>query len=100
MAGLKGFMPEETNQLRVRLVTPERTLFDHPAAAVDCLQRTGTWRCSTGTRRWWPKLGAGDVIVHGRGGADGEAGGAEGVLRWNVSWALPSVGRPASLSGL
>jgi F-type H+-transporting ATPase subunit epsilon len=37
------------------------------------------------------ELGAGDVIVHGGGGADTEAGGAEGVLRWNVSWGFAEV---------
>ena len=47
-------MADETNQLRVRLVTPERTLFEHAAAAVELPAKSGTWRCSTATRRWWP----------------------------------------------
>jgi F-type H+-transporting ATPase subunit epsilon len=34
-------MADETNQLRVRLVTPERTLFEHPVDAVELPAKTG-----------------------------------------------------------
>jgi len=34
-------MAEETNQLRVRLVTPERTLFEHPVTAVELHAKNG-----------------------------------------------------------
>jgi F-type H+-transporting ATPase subunit epsilon len=82
-------MAEETNQLRVRLVTPERTLFDHPAAAVDLPAKNGYMEVLYGHAPLVAELGAGDVIVHG--GVDTEAGGAEGVLRWNVSWGFAEV---------
>ena len=84
-------MAEETNQLRVRLVTPERTLFDHPAASVDLPAKNGYMEVLYGHAPLVAELGAGDVIVHGGGGADTEAGGAEGVLRWNVSWGFAEV---------
>ncbi len=34
-------MADETNQLRVRLVTPERTLFESSAAAVELPSKNG-----------------------------------------------------------
>jgi len=61
-------MPEETNQLRVRLVTPERTLFDHPAAAVDLPAKNGYMEVLYGHAPLVAELGAGDVIVHGGAG--------------------------------
>jgi len=51
-------MAEETNRLRIRLVTPERTMFEHAATAVELPAKNGTSRCSTAraacsrTRRW------------------------------------------------
>jgi F-type H+-transporting ATPase subunit epsilon len=84
-------MAEETNQLRVRLVTPERTLFDHPAAAVDLPAKNGYMEVLYGHAPLVAELGAGDVIVHGGAGADGEAGNAESVMRWNVSWGFAEV---------
>jgi len=56
-------MADETNQLRVRLVTPERTLFEHAAAAWSCRRRTGT-RGAYGHAPLVAELGAGDVIIH------------------------------------
>ncbi len=86
-------MADETNQLRVRLVTPERTLFDHAAASVDLPAKNGYMEVLYGHAPLMAELGAGDVIVHG--GADsntgGEAGGPESVLRWNVSWGFSEV---------
>ncbi|MGA2833316.1 MAG: ATP synthase F1 subunit epsilon [Terracidiphilus sp.] len=84
-------MAEETNQLRVRLVTPERTLFDHPAASVDLPAKNGYMEVLYGHAPLVAELGAGDVIVHGGGSADGETAGAEGALRWNVSWGFAEV---------
>jgi len=56
-------MADETNQLRVRLVTPERTLFEHAATAVELRRRTGI-RVLYGHAPLVAELGAGDVIVH------------------------------------
>ena len=75
-------MAEETNQLRVRLVTPERTLFDHPAAAVDLPAKNGYMEVLYGHAPLVAELGAGDVVVHG--GPDGES-------RYNVSWGFAEV---------
>ena len=61
-------MADESNSLRVRLVTPERVLFEHAAAPL------------------LAELGAGDVTVHGGGD-----GGADGLLRYNVSWGFVEV---------
>jgi len=84
-------MADETNQLRVRLVTPERTLFDHPAASVDLPAKNGYMEVLYGHAPLVAELGAGDVIVHGGGEAETEAGGAASVLRWNVSWGFAEV---------
>ena len=86
-------MADETNQLRVRLVTPERTLFDHPAVAVELPAKNGYMEVLYGHAPLVAELGAGDVVVHG--GADsktgGEAGGTEGISRYNVSWGFAEV---------
>lgn len=85
-------MADETNQLRVRLVTPERTLFDHAAGAVELPAKNGYMEVLYGHAPLVAELGAGDVIVHG--GEDskaGEASSAEGVLRYNVSWGFAEV---------
>ncbi len=84
-------MAVETNQLRVRLVTPERTLFDHAAASVDLPAKNGYMEVLYGHAPLVAELGAGDVIVHGGGEANAEAAGADGVLRWNVSWGFAEV---------
>jgi F-type H+-transporting ATPase subunit epsilon len=86
-------MSDESNQLRVRLVTPERTLFEHAASAVELPAKSGYMEVLYGAAPLMAELGAGDVIVHG--GADaktgGEAGGAESVCRYNVSWGFVEV---------
>jgi F-type H+-transporting ATPase subunit epsilon len=82
-------MADETNQLRVRLVTPERTLFDHPATAVELPAKNGYMEVLYGHAPLVAELGAGDVTLHG--GVDGEAGDAESVLRYNVSWGFAEV---------
>jgi len=78
-------MADETNQLRVRLVTPERTLFEHAASAVELPSKSGYFEVLYGHAPLVAELGAGDVIVHG--GPDGP----ESVLRYNVSWGFVEV---------
>jgi F-type H+-transporting ATPase subunit epsilon len=86
-------MAEDTNQLRVRLVTPERTLFEHAAVAVELPAKSGYMEVLYGHAPLLAELGAGDVIMHG--GTDsktgGEAGGPESVSRYNVSWGFAEV---------
>jgi len=71
-----------TNQLRVRLVTPERVLFETLADSVDLPGKTGYLEPLYGHAPLISLLGAGDVIVHG-GEADGQ--------RYNVSWGVVEV---------
>ena len=85
-------MADDTNQLRVRLVTPERTLFEHAASAVELPAKSGYMEVLYGAAPLMAELGAGDVILHG--GTDsktGEAGGPEGTNRYNVSWGFVEV---------
>jgi F-type H+-transporting ATPase subunit epsilon len=83
-------MADETNQLRVRLVTPERTLFDHPATAVELPAKNGYMEVLYGAAPLMAELGAGDVTLHGVADSktDGEA---VGVQRYNVSWGFAEV---------
>jgi F-type H+-transporting ATPase subunit epsilon len=81
-------MANETNQLRVRLVTPERVLFEADASAVELPAKNGYMEVLFGHAPLMAELGAGDVIVHG--GA-GDAGGAQGESRYNVSWGFVEV---------
>ena len=78
-------MADETNQLRVRLVTPERTLFEHGAAAVELPGKAGYMEVLFGHAPLLTELGAGDVTVHG--GPDGP----DSVARYNVSWGFAEV---------
>ena len=79
-------MAEETaNQLRVRLVTPERTLFEQPVDTVELPAKNGYFEVLYGHAPLVAELGAGDVIV--RGAAAGESGEA----RYNVSWGFAEV---------
>jgi len=81
-------MADETNQLRVRLVTPERTLFEHAAVAVELPAKNGYMEVLYGHAPLMAELGAGDVIVHG--GLD-EQSGVESESRYNVSWGFVEV---------
>jgi F-type H+-transporting ATPase subunit epsilon len=74
-------MADESNQLRVRLVTPERTLFDHAAGAVELPAKNGYMEVLYGHAPLLAELGAGDVTVHG----------AEGEVRYNVNWGFVEV---------
>ena len=71
------------NQLRVRLVTPERTLYEHTADAVELPSKSGYMEVLYGHAPLLAELGAGDVTVHG--GTDG------GDTRYNVSWGFVEV---------
>ena len=78
-------MAEDTNQLRVRLVTPERILFDHAAATVELPSKSGYLEVLYGHAPLFAELGAGDVTV--RGGPDGP----DSETRYNVSWGFVEV---------
>ncbi len=78
-------MAEESNQLRVRLVTPERTLFESDASAVELPSKSGYFEVLYGHAPLMAELGAGDVTVHG--GPEGP----EGLTRYNVSWGFVEV---------
>jgi len=71
-----------TNQLRVRLVTPERILFEAVADSVDLPGKTGYFEPLYGHAPLVSLLGAGDVVVHG-GAQDGQ--------RYNVNWGFVEV---------
>jgi F-type H+-transporting ATPase subunit epsilon len=78
-------MADEANQLRVRLVTPERTLFEHAASAVELPAKSGYMEVLYGAAPLVAELGAGDVTLHG--GPEGP----ESVTRYNVSWGFAEV---------
>src|ERR1017187_907750 len=78
-------MSDESNQLRFRLVTPERTLFEHAAAAVELPGKSGYLEVLYGAAPLVTELGAGDVTLHG--GPDGP----ESISRYNVSWGFAEV---------
>jgi F-type H+-transporting ATPase subunit epsilon len=78
-------MTEDTNQLRVRLVTPERTLCEHDASAVELPATSGYMEVLYGAAPLLAELGAGDVTLHG--GPDGP----QSVSRYNVSWGFAEV---------
>jgi F-type H+-transporting ATPase subunit epsilon len=86
-------MAEESNQLRVRLVTPERTLFEHAATAVELPAKNGCMEVLVGHAPLMAELGAGDVIVHcaPESGSDVDKCGPEGESRYNVSWGFVEV---------
>jgi F-type H+-transporting ATPase subunit epsilon len=82
-------MAEETsNQLRVRLVTPERTLFEAAATAVELPAKNGYFEVLYGHAPTMAELGAGDVIIHG--GPD-ITDGSPDSSRYNVSWGFVEV---------
>jgi F-type H+-transporting ATPase subunit epsilon len=75
-------MADESNQLRVRLVTPERVLFEQAASAVELPAKSGYMEVLYGAAPLLTELGAGDVTVHG---------GPDGDQRYNVSWGFVEV---------
>ena len=81
----------ESNQLRVRLVTPERILVEQNADAVELPAKTGYMEVLYGHAPLLAELGAGDVTLHG---ASNGPGGGENVGksdRYNVSWGFVEV---------
>ena len=81
-------MADDSNQIRVRLVTPERTMCEMTADAVDLPSKSGYFEVLYGHAPLLAELGAGDVIVHG--GARGDEGVKEDS-RYNVSWGFVEV---------
>jgi len=81
-------MANESNQLRVRLVTPERTFFEQTATAVELPSKTGYFEVLYGHAPLMAELGAGDVTVHT--GAGLESNGSDSQ-RYNVSWGFVEV---------
>jgi F-type H+-transporting ATPase subunit epsilon len=81
-------MADDTNQLRVRLVTPERTMCELTADSVDLPSKSGYFEVLYGHAPLVAELGAGDVIVHG--GACGDEG-VKAESRYNVSWGFVEV---------
>jgi F-type H+-transporting ATPase subunit epsilon len=87
-------MAEPTSdQLRVRLVTPERVLFEADASTVELPSKSGYMEVLYGHAPLLAELGAGDVTIHGVGHGEGgsETAGAEGETRYNVSWGFVEV---------
>jgi F-type H+-transporting ATPase subunit epsilon len=80
-------MADETNSLRVRLVSPERILFDTTADAVELPAKNGYMEVLYGHAPLLAELGAGDVRLHGA--HDSGAGGGEQI--YNVSWGFVEV---------
>jgi F-type H+-transporting ATPase subunit epsilon len=74
-------MADETNQLRVRLVTPERILFDCAADAVELPAKNGYMEVLYGHAPLVAELGAGDVTLHA----------PDGDQIYNVSWGFVEV---------
>jgi F-type H+-transporting ATPase subunit epsilon len=75
-------MADETNRLRVRLVSPERTLFEHPVDAVELPAKNGYIEVLYGHAPLVAELGAGDVTLRG---------GPEGDQSYNVNWGFAEV---------
>jgi F-type H+-transporting ATPase subunit epsilon len=79
---------EPSNQLRVRLVTPERTLFESTATAVELPSKSGYFEVLYGHAPLLAELGAGDVRVHSGAGIESHSPQTE---RYNVSWGFVEV---------
>jgi len=72
----------DQDQLRVRLVTPERILFEHTADAVELPAKNGYLEVLYGHAPLLAELGAGDVRI---------LGGKEGEEIYNVNWGFAEV---------
>jgi len=75
-------MADTTNQLRVRLVTPDRTLFENVADSVELPSKSGYLQVLYGHAPLMAELGAGKVTLRG-GPGDEEI--------YNVSWGFVEV---------
>lgn len=82
-------MAEATsNNLRIRLVTPERTLFESEAMAVELPSKSGDMEVLYGHAPLLAELGAGDVRIHAGPGLEQHSA---GTTRYNVSWGFVEV---------
>ncbi len=81
-------MPEDSNQLRVRLVTPERILFEHDANAVELPSKSGYFEVLYGHAPLMAELGAGDVRIHTGAGIESTS---PDTTLYNVSWGFVEV---------
>ena len=86
-------MADQDNNLRVRLVTPERILFEGSATAVELPSKSGAFEALYGHAPLMAELGAGDVIVHcaPESSSDVDKCGPTGESRYNVSWGFVEV---------
>jgi len=76
-------MAEGSNQLRVRLVSPERILFETTADAVELPAKNGYMEVLYGHAPLLAELGAGDVRLHGAADVGDQV--------YNVSWGFVEV---------
>ena len=76
-------MADETNSLRVRLVSPERVLFETTANAVELPAKNGYMEVLYGHAPLLAELGAGDVRLHGARDLGDQV--------YNVSWGFVEV---------
>src|SRR6516162_2432169 len=82
-----SIMAEPTsNELRVRLVTPARTLFNATADAVELPAKNGYMEVLYGHAPLLAELGAGDVRLHGAKGEN-----LEPEQIFNVNWRFVEV---------
>lgn len=72
-----------SNQLRVRLVTPERLLLDTTADAVELPAKNGMIEALYGHAPLLSELGAGEVVLHGSEGGEAQ--------RFYVAWGFVEV---------
>ncbi len=75
-------MAEAGNQLRVRLVTPARVLFERMVSSVELPSKSGYLEVLYGHAPLMAELGAGDVTLHD---------GPDGDERYNVNWGFVEV---------
>jgi F-type H+-transporting ATPase subunit epsilon len=75
-------MAEATNQLRVRLVTPDRVLTEKAVDSVTLPSKSGYLEVLYGHAPLLAELGAGNVLLHG---------GQENDETYNVSWGFVEV---------
>jgi len=82
-------MAEPTSdQLRVRLVTPERILFEGGATAVELPSKSGHFEALYGHAPLMAELGAGDVRIHSGAGIEQTS---PETTRFNVNWGFVEV---------
>ena len=72
----------DSNQIQVRLVTPDRILFEQGASAVELPAITGYIEVLPGHAPLLSELGSGEVRIHGGEGGD---------QRYHVSWGFVEV---------